>query len=316
MIPAALGTHGRGSTIRPASFCGVYGLKPTYGSINRQGSWSAAHSLDHVGLLSATLSDAWITARHAAKYAGGDPGHPGLYGEMEAPAPRQPLRLIRLDMAGWPVSDAAGKEQFEAMIRSLQDAGVEILSRKDDAAIEAYEKMHANTPALWQALYRFEMRWPLYSYLDYDASKLPPRLKRGIEEGAGLTQAEYREALVKRDYVRALHEELAHRVDGFVTLSSPGPAPIGMDQGSAIFNEASSVLGAPALSLPFLAIEDVPVGVQLLGPGTATSGWSQRRAGSPSTSSGAQAELASAPVARHVHQRLLLAAVDLDVASR
>ena len=110
------------------------------------------------------------------------------------------------------------------------------------------------------------MRWPLYSYLDYDASKLPPRLKRGIEEGAGLTQAEYREALVKRDYVRALHEELAHRVDGFVTLSSPGPAPIGMDQGSAIFNEASSVLGAPALSLPFLAVDGVPVGVQLLGP--------------------------------------------------
>ena len=51
-----------------------------------------------------------------------------------------------------------------------------------------------------------------------------------------------------------------------LTLSAPGPGPIGMDQGSAIFNEASSVLGAPALNLPILSAEGVPVGMQLLGP--------------------------------------------------
>ena len=121
-------------------------------------------------------------------------------------------------------------------------------------------------PDLWRSLYRYEMRWPLLQYLDHFPDKLPPRLKRGTEEGRGLTQAEYRAALVRRAHVRALHEELARRVDGFVALSSPGPGPIGMDQGSAIFNEASSVLGAPALSLPLLAVEKLPVGVQLLGP--------------------------------------------------
>jgi Asp-tRNA(Asn)/Glu-tRNA(Gln) amidotransferase A subunit family amidase len=265
MIPAALGTHGRGSTIRPASFCGVYGLKPTYGSINRQGSWSAAHSLDHVGLLAATLSDAWITARHAAKYAGGDPGHPGLYGEMEAPAARQPLRLIRLDMAGWPVADAAAKEQFEALVRGLQAAGVEFLSRKDDAAIEAYEKMHANSAALWQALYRFEMRWPLMQYRDYDKSKMEARLLAGLAQSEQTSQELYRAALIDRRHFRQMHAELMNRCDGFITLSAPGAAPIGMDQGSAIFNEATSVLGCPAISLPLLTADDMPVGLQLLG---------------------------------------------------
>ena len=64
MLPAALGTHARGSTIRPASFCGVYALKPTFGAINRQGSFSMAYSMDHVGVFAGTLSDMWRTARY------------------------------------------------------------------------------------------------------------------------------------------------------------------------------------------------------------------------------------------------------------
>jgi Asp-tRNA(Asn)/Glu-tRNA(Gln) amidotransferase A subunit family amidase len=76
-----------------------------------------------------------------------------------------------------------------------------------------------------------------------------------------------------------MHDELMARADGFITLSSPGPGPIGMDQGSAIFNEASSVLGAPAINLPLLAVDDAPLGVQLLGrwngdePLVATARW-------------------------------------------
>jgi Asp-tRNA(Asn)/Glu-tRNA(Gln) amidotransferase A subunit family amidase len=105
----------------------------------------------------------------------------------------------------------------------------------------------------------------MLQYRDHDRSKIPPRLLRGLDEGEGLTQEQYRAALVQREYVRGLHEELAARVDGFVTLSSPGPAPKGMDQGSAVFNESSSVLGVPAISLPLLAVDGMPLGVQLQG---------------------------------------------------
>lgn len=101
MLPAGLGTHARGSTIRPASFCGAYALKPTFGAINRQGVFSAADSMDHLGTFAGSLSDIWIIARHMAGTAGGDPGHPGLYGGPRPPAPRRPERLIRLDTAGW-----------------------------------------------------------------------------------------------------------------------------------------------------------------------------------------------------------------------
>ena len=87
----------------------------------------------------------------------------------------------------------------------------------------------------------------------------------GLKEAEGLTQAEYREALNRRERARDLHRQLSLRADGFITLSSPGPGPGGMDQGSAVFNEGSSVIGMPALSLPLLSTDNVPVGVQILG---------------------------------------------------
>ena len=105
----------------------------------------------------------------------------------------------------------------------------------------------------------------MLQYRDYDRSKIPPRLLRGLDQGEGLTQEQYRASLVKRAYVRGLHHELASRANGFITLSSPGPAPVGMDQGSAIFNESSSVLGVPAISLPLLAVNGMPLGIQLQG---------------------------------------------------
>lgn len=139
------------------------------------------------------------------------------------------------------------------------------MTRRDDPAIEAYEAAHARTPALWANLYRYEMRWPMLQYRERFADKMPPRLLKGIEDGAHMTLETYRAALTERESFRAMHEELARRADGFITLSSPGPGPIGMDQGSAIFNEASSILGAPAINLPLLAVDCAPLGIQLLG---------------------------------------------------
>jgi Asp-tRNA(Asn)/Glu-tRNA(Gln) amidotransferase A subunit family amidase len=265
MLPLALGTHARGSTIRPASFCGTYALKPTFGAINRQGSFSMAYSMDHLGVFAGTLSDMWTTARYIASEAGGDPSHPGLYGAPDAPEPHQPERLIRLDTAGWEAAEPAAKATFEAYVASLTEAGVEIITRHDDPAVEAYEVAHIRTPQLWTNLYRFEMHWPMLQYRERYADKLPPRLLKGIEDGASITQETYRAALKERETFQAMHDELAWRADGFITLSSPGPGPIGMDQGSAVFNEASSILGAPALNLPLLAVDHAPLGIQLLG---------------------------------------------------
>ena len=264
-VPAALGTHARGSTIRPASFCGAFALKGTYGAINRQGVFSAADSMDHIGVFGGSLSDVWIAARHMARLAGGDPGHPGLFGGSAPPAAIRPMRLIRLETAGWTQTDEATRDAFEAFLAALEAAGIEIFGRGDDPAIESCEEVFAGMPELWRSLYRFEFQWPLRQYRERFPDQIPPRLLMGLKEAEGLSQAEYREALNRRVRFRDLHRQLAQRADAFITLSSPGPGPIGTDQGSAVFNEGSSVLGAPAISLPVLAVENVPVGVQILG---------------------------------------------------
>jgi Asp-tRNA(Asn)/Glu-tRNA(Gln) amidotransferase A subunit family amidase len=264
-IPVAIGTHARGSTIRPASFCGTYALKGTFGAINRQGVFSAADSMDHLGVFGGSLSDMWIAARHMAKLGGGDPGYPGLFGGDAPPAPKKPARLIRLDTAGWEQTDDATKAAYEDFLGTMMDAGVEIFSRTDDPAIDSYEQVFAEMPELWRSLYRFEFQWPMLQYKERYPDKIPPRLLMGLKEAEGLSQAEYREALNRRVRIRDLHRQLCLRADAFITLSSPGPGPVGMDQGSAIYNEGSSVLGAPAISLPVLAVENAPVGVQILG---------------------------------------------------
>ena len=124
----ALGTHARGSTIRPASFCGTYALKPTFGAINRQGSFSMAYSMDHLGVFAGTLSDVWTTARFIASEAGGDPGYPGLDGALTPPAPQKaraadPARHRRL------AGRRAGRQGcVRGLSQRLADAGVEIVT--------------------------------------------------------------------------------------------------------------------------------------------------------------------------------------------
>ena len=264
-IPGALGTHARGSTIRPASFCGAYAIKATFGALNRQGVFSAAHSMDHLGVFGGDLSDVWIMSRHISRFGGGDPGYPGLFGADEPPAPRKPSRLIQLHTAGWGQTDDTTKAEFTKFLDGLRAAGVEIYDRTDDPSIEAYEQAFAEMPELWRSLYRFEFKWPMLQYKERYPDKIPPRLLMGLKEAEGLSQAEYREALNRRVRIRDLHRQLALRADAFITLSSPGPGPVGMDQGSAVFNEGSSVVGMPALSLPLMAVGNVPVGVQILG---------------------------------------------------
>ncbi|PPR11811.1 MAG: putative amidase AmiD [Alphaproteobacteria bacterium MarineAlpha11_Bin1] len=264
-IPGALGTHARGSTIRPASFCGAYAIKATFGALNRQGIFSAAQSMDHLGVFGGDLSDIWNMSRHISKFGGGDPGYPGLFGGDQAPRPHKPARLIRLDTAGWDQTDDSSKAEFENFLAGLHNAGVEIYDRKNDPSIEAYEQIFSEMPELWRCLYRFEFQWPMLQYKERFPEKIPPRLLMGLKEAEGLSQAEYREALNRRARIRDLHRQLCLRADSLITLSSPGPAPVGMDQGSAVFNEGSSVVGMPALSLPLMSVDRVPLGIQILG---------------------------------------------------
>src|SRR6516225_4803103 len=118
-ISVGLGTQVIGSILRPASFCGCFGFKPTFGALNRGGSYDGLSQSAH-GTLAASLPEAWQVACEIAQRAGGDPGFPGLYGPLTAPTPSKPHRLVVLETDGWPAATPAAKQAFEEASAKLK----------------------------------------------------------------------------------------------------------------------------------------------------------------------------------------------------
>ena len=109
-ISVGIGTQVFGSIVRPASFCGCFGFKPTVGAINRGGSHDALSQSTH-GPIAASLPEAWQVAYEISQRAGGDPGFPGLYGPPTCPAPSKPRRLAVLETDGWAVATSAAQSK-------------------------------------------------------------------------------------------------------------------------------------------------------------------------------------------------------------
>ena len=147
----------------------------------------------------------------------------------------------------------------------LSAAGVVVQDGAYHPVIGDYERALGEIRDVWMAISSFESVWPMQTYRDRDASLLGKPILGALARGEKMSLDDYRRALRRRDEIRAQHAAMAGYVDAFVTLSSPGPAPEGMSVGDCIYNEASSILGAPALSLPLLAVNGLPQGVQLLG---------------------------------------------------
>ena len=129
-VSVALGTQVFGSILRPASFCGCFGFKPTVGAINRGGSHDALSQSTH-GPLAASLPEAWAVAYEISSRVGGDPGFPGLYGPQACPAPSKPRRLAVLETDGWAVATPAARQAFGEASERLKSAGVTLASRRD-----------------------------------------------------------------------------------------------------------------------------------------------------------------------------------------
>ena len=115
MLPLATGSQVRGSVLRPASICGVVGMKPTFGAINRSGGIDPSPSCNHLGFLAGTLTDAWETAHYLASVAGGDPGAiPGRAGARLAIGIQRSVR----EQPGVSPSVCRGDPRFFSVIAS------------------------------------------------------------------------------------------------------------------------------------------------------------------------------------------------------
>jgi len=155
MVPAALGTQVVGSILRPASFCGCVGFKPSVGRINRGGSYDY-FSQSCTGVLAASLEDAWLVAVSIAARAGGDPGYPGLDGPAEPPTPRRPRALTVLRTSGWAEAAPEARAAFEAAVVRLADAGIALADSHADPVIEEVEEAIADAAPLTRTINAWE----------------------------------------------------------------------------------------------------------------------------------------------------------------
>jgi len=264
-ISVGLGTQVIGSILRPASFCGCFGFKPTFGALNRGGSYDGLSQSAH-GTLAASLAEAWQVACEIAQRAGGDPGFPGLYGPLTAPTPSKPHRLAVLETDGWAAATSAAKQAFEEASAKLKFASIALVSRHESAKVADAEDAIHGARELSIAINTWESRWPINTYRARDASKLSKAmLERGVQAEA-MTLNDYRRSLKERDKRRATFHKLAAEFDACITLTAPGAAPVGLAwTGDSIFVVPGSMLGVPAITLPVLQDGGLPLGLQLLG---------------------------------------------------
>ena len=281
MVPVSIGNQTMGSLIRPASFNANYGYKPSWGALNIGGMHPIAPSQDHIGPMAGTLADMWLVAERISAVAGGHNGHPGLAGGPALPAASKPARLAVLKTRGWEQIDEATRDAFETFLRQLGDAGVDLADQSTAPMIADLEAMLRDSDDISTDIVMYEVRWPVLAYIEAHGRAMVgdavyARAKRGEE----MTPDDYRSAIERRAAIRRKVVEIAETADGFVTLASSGPAPVDrpdlgggagdtpnahLETGSRSFLSPWSMIGGPSLALPWLAVDGMPLGVQLMG---------------------------------------------------
>ncbi|HEY3620951.1 MAG TPA: amidase [Roseiarcus sp.] len=264
-VSVAVGTQVFGSILRPASFCGCFGFKPTVGAINRGGSHDALSQSTH-GPIAASLPEAWQVAYEIAQRVGGDPGHPGLYGPPTCPAAAKPKRLAVLETPGWAVATSGATAAFAEASARLKSAGVTLVSRHESEKAAAVEDAIHNARELSHNIIAWESRWPLNTYRARDMSKLSQAMHDLAARAEAMTLDDYRRDIRERDRRRTVYQSLAEEFDACLTLAAPGAAPVGLEwTGDPAFVVPGSMLGVPTISVPALEDGGLPLGLQLLG---------------------------------------------------
>ncbi|MCC7487323.1 MAG: amidase [Burkholderiales bacterium] len=268
MVPAALGTQTLGSALRPASFCGVFGFKPTHGALTLQGVHPISATHDHLGIIAGSLDDTWYVASRIA-LAAGNPGSPGLDGAgYTLPAARRPARLFVQYTKAWETEvDAGTRTAFDALLERLRSRGVTLLTRRDNARYAELEDAFFG-PFIERStdINAYEMRWPYEQYVERCGAELEQRQHARVARARAMTPGYYTELLAEKAAMKERARAALSEADAVLTLASSGPAPVTRAHtGSRAYLAFATVLQLPAFSLPLLQSDGMPVGVQLIG---------------------------------------------------
>ena len=261
MAPLSIGSQTGGSVIRPASYCGVVGYKPTYGLISRNGVLKTSEKLDHIGVFGKSVEDVALLAKVLIKKDNYDSSTVHYSTEnMLTETKKGPLfepKFIFYKTKSWNLIEKKSREAFEYFIKSFKKN------------IEVFD-----TPSYFKDIHKYHRiihetdlanNFSIY-YKKYK-KKLSKYMQDAILRGNKYSAKEYAEAIdfMQRSYNS--YKEVFEDYHGVLTPSSPGVAPKGLKStGTAEFNRVWSYLGTPCISLPLLQGENnLPLGIQLVG---------------------------------------------------
>jgi Asp-tRNA(Asn)/Glu-tRNA(Gln) amidotransferase A subunit family amidase len=258
-VQAALGTQTLGSILRPAAYCGVVGLKPSFGTISLKGVHPLSQSLDHLGLFARSVDDA---AYLLALLAGGPGASQAPFqispeGVDPFPAPR----IAWLRPAATPPLDESQSALLAQVAAVFKDAGTIV----EPFALPAeFEQL----PALSAALCGAEGAVNFGALVTRFPDKTSARLKALVERGSSISATEYISARARQLALRAEFTRALAGFDAVLTTAAIGEAPEGLsDTGDPGLCVPWTTLGVPAIALPAgIGPGGLPMGIQLVAP--------------------------------------------------
>ena len=246
-VPLALGTQTGGSTIRPASFCGVFALKPTWGVVSREGVKHYSVTLDTVSWFARDIDDLGLLC--------------DVFGIVDdTPVRTIPASGLRIALCRTPFWSEAGpgvSEALDAAAESLRAAGAIVDTLTLPAAFDPLgdmqrQIMHAEGRAAFLSLARTH---PHLLHDDFHSR---------VENRDGTTRAQLATAYDHAAACRSQFDAIAHGYDAILTPSAPGEAPIGRHPGNAVFNRMWTLLHAPCVNIPARpGPNGMPIGITL-----------------------------------------------------
>ncbi|MCC6531095.1 MAG: amidase [Burkholderiales bacterium] len=249
MVPLALGTQTGGSTLRPSSFCGVVGYKPSFGLLNRHGVKQVSESLDTLGLIGRAVTD-------VALLAGAVSGR----SELLHCALREPPTIGIWRTFEWREAAPETHAALETAARVLSAAGAAVTERVMDPVFAELAAAHKDIQ------FR-EMAEALGYELRAHPEQLSASLRESIGYGMQVTPQVYDAKRVIAARARRLIDGVLSEYDMLLAPSAPGEAPHGLeDTGSPVFNRGWTLLRLPCVSVPaFTGPRGLPVGIQVVG---------------------------------------------------
>lgn len=245
-----LGTQTAGSTIRPASFCGVYAMKPTWNAISREGLKMLAASLDTLGFFTRSADDLAILADVFA------------FEDRDAPRPfaLEGARIAACRSPAWPKAEPATRDAFDRGCALLRAAGATVVPLDLPPGFAALPDHQATVIAA-------EARVSLLSEAQASPDRLHDDLKAMVENRKGITRTMLLDAYDAAALARTAFDRLGSEFDAVLTPSAVGEAPIGTITGDPSFNVIWTLLHVPVINVPGLTgPSGLPVGLSLVAP--------------------------------------------------